>query len=131
VPLHELQQWQGEPAKDRDRRAAGILFRESLGICTHFCVLTHINHIDAVPYIPGYSVQKVHLPWRRWLDVVAREELCIVDWVKGIIPPGPDFDIKKLGASDVRAIAGSYVDAVLNGKDDYEAFSVIRWSEGV
>jgi hypothetical protein len=45
--------------------------------------------------------------------------------------PGPDFDIKKLGAGDVHEIAGSYVDNILNGTNNYQAFSVVRWSAGV
>jgi hypothetical protein len=54
-----------------------------------------------------------------------------IDWTDKIIPPGPDFDLKKLGASELREITGSYVDTIINGQDDYEAFSVLRWSAGV
>jgi hypothetical protein len=48
-------------------------------------------------------------------------------------PPGPNFDIKKLGAGDVHEIAGSYVDNILNDNDtdNYQAFSVVRWSASV
>jgi hypothetical protein len=70
------------------------------------------------------------LPWKRWVDLAAKEELCIISWVDGVMPPGPDFDIKKLGAGELRSLAGSYVDAILTGSDDYEAFSVIRWTAG-
>ena len=73
----------------------------------------------------------MHLPWKRWVELSAKEELCIVGWIDGILPPGPDFDIKKLGASELREIAGSYVDTVLNGNDNYDIFSVIRWTKGV
>jgi len=126
-----LQQRQGEAAKDRDRRAAGIIFRDSLGMCFHSSVFKLAKHVDTVLLLPVYSNQKIHLPWKRWLDIAAKEALCIIDWVNGILPPGPDFDIKKLGAGELRDIAGSYVDSVLNSGDDYDAFSVIRWTAGV
>lgn len=95
-------------------------------------MFTHINYIDTVPFLPVYSTtSKMRLPWKRWVEVAGKEELCIIDWVDGAIPPGPDFDIKKLGAPELREIAGSYVDGVLNGDNDPEAFSVIHWSAGV
>jgi hypothetical protein len=78
-----------------------------------------------------YSSLKIHLPWKRWLELAWKEFLCIIGWVDGVMPPGPDFDIKKLGAGDVREIAGSYVDNILNGTNNYQAFSVVRWSAGV
>jgi hypothetical protein len=77
-----------------------------------------------------YSNPRYHLPWKRWLDIAAKEELCIIGWVDGIIPPGYDFDIKKLGAGELREISGSYVDALLNGDDDHEVFSIIHWTPG-
>jgi hypothetical protein len=89
------------------------------------------DHVDAAPFLSTYSNQKIHLPWKRWLDIAARETLCIMDWVDGILPPGPKFDLKKLVAGEIRDIAGSYVDGTLNGSDDYEAFSMIHWSAGV
>jgi hypothetical protein len=94
-------------------------------------IFIRTNHIHTVSFLPVYSGQKLHLPWKRWLELAAKEALCIIDWVDGIIPPGPEFDIKKLGAGELRDIAGSYVDNILNGSDDYEVFSVIRWSAGV
>ena len=125
-----MEQRQGEPAKDRDRRAAGIIFRDSLGMRSRSLIFTHINHIDTVLFLPEYS-HKMRLPWKRWLDLAAKEFLCIIGWEDGIMPPGPEFDIKKLGAGELRDIAGSYVDNTLNDSDNYEAFSVIRWSKGV
>ena len=73
----------------------------------------------------------MHLPWKCWVELSAKEELCIVGWIDGILPPGPDFDIKKLGASKLQEIAGSYVDTILNGNDNYDVFSVIHWTKGV
>ncbi|KAI0245176.1 hypothetical protein BJV78DRAFT_1288807 [Lactifluus subvellereus] len=84
------------------------------------------KHVDAVTFLPGYTSQK--LPWKHWLDLVGKEQLCIINWEDKIRPPGPDFDVKKLGAGELRCIAGSYVDAILSGGDDYEAFSVVRWT---
>jgi hypothetical protein len=77
-----------------------------------------------------YSSLKIHLPWKRWLEL-AWKCLCIIGWVDGVMLPGPDFDIKKLGAGDVHEISGSYVDNILNGTNNYQAFSVVHWSAGV
>jgi hypothetical protein len=72
----------------------------------------------------------MNLPLKRWVELAAKEEVCMIGWEDGVMAPGPDFDIKKLGAGELRSLAGSYVDAILNGSDDYEAFSVIRWTPG-
>ncbi|KAI0245026.1 hypothetical protein BJV78DRAFT_1159252, partial [Lactifluus subvellereus] len=84
------------------------------------------KHVDAVTFLPGYSSQK--LPWKCWLNLAGKEQLCIINWEDKIRLPGPDFNVKKLGAGELRRIAGSYVNAILSGGDDYEAFSVVRWT---
>jgi hypothetical protein len=68
----------------------------------------------------------MHLPWKRWLEIAAQEELHMIGWEDRIMPPGPGFDTKKLGAGEVHDIAGSYVESALNGSDDYEALATIR-----
>ena len=93
--------------------------------------ITHINYIDVAPYISIYSTNKVRLPWKCWLEVAAKHKLCIAHWTDGIMPPGRDFDLKKLSASELRDLSGSYVDAMLNGNDNFEVFSVIPWSAGM
>jgi hypothetical protein len=100
-------------------------------MCSRSLVSTYINYIDAATFLPTYIDPRVRLPWKRWLDVAAKEELCINGWIEEVLPPGPDFDIKKLGAGALRDISGSYVDHLLNGTMDYEAFTVTRWSAGV
>lgn len=128
-----MHQRPGEAIKDRDRRVAGVIFRDSIGKYSNILSLpciTRIDCIDTAQFLPIYSKPKIHLPWKHWVELAAKEELCIVGWVDGIIPPGSDFDIKKLGAGELRKIVGSYIDHVLNGDNTYEAFSVIRWSEG-
>jgi hypothetical protein len=87
------------------------------------------KHVDAVSFLPAYS--SAHLPWSRWLDLAGKEQLCIIDWEDGIKPPGPDFHIRKLSAGDLCCIAGSYINTVLNGGDNYEAFSIVRWTAGM
>ena len=107
-----------------------MIFRDSLGMCFHSLVLARIDHVDTVSFLPGYSGQK-NLPWKHWLELTAKEAFCLIGWEDGILPPGPDFDIKKLTASEIRDVARSYVDSTLNGSDDYQAFSVICWSAGM
>ncbi|KAI0245513.1 hypothetical protein BJV78DRAFT_1287695 [Lactifluus subvellereus] len=84
------------------------------------------KHVDAVSFLPAYS--STRLPWSRWLNLAGKEQLCIINWEDGIKPPGPDFHIRKLSAGDLCCIAGSYVDTILNGGDNYEAFSIVRWT---
>jgi hypothetical protein len=127
----ELQQHLGEAAKDRGHCATEIILQDALGMCSLSLVFTHTNYIDTVPLLPMYFSQKMHLPWKCWVDVAAKEKLCIIDWINGVLPPGSDFNIKKLGASEIHEITGSYVDSILNGNIDYKVFSVICWSTGV
>jgi hypothetical protein len=77
-PPHELQQCQVGSAKDHDRHAAGIIFRDALG--TYLCslVFTLTNHSNIVLFLLMYSSLKIHLPWKRWLELAWRECLCMI-----------------------------------------------------
>jgi hypothetical protein len=75
---------------------------------------------------------KLHLPWKRWLEIAAEEELCIINWVDQLDPPpSPEFTLRNLGAQDLRDISGPYIENILYGHSDCESFSVIPWSEGM
>ena len=100
-------------------------------MCSHSPLFMHINYIDTVPLLLLYFGQKTNVSWKRWVELAAKEELCITGWTDGILPPGLDFEIRKMGAGELREITGSYVDSTLKNKDRYEAFSVARWSTGV
>jgi hypothetical protein len=43
------------------------------------------------------------------LDILYAEKLCIHDWPAGVPPPGPDFDLKALSASQLRALVVPYL----------------------
>ena len=43
------------------------------------------------------------------LDILYAEKLCIHDWPAGVPPPGPDFDLKALSASQLRALVAPYL----------------------
>lgn len=53
------------------------------------------------------------------LDILYSMQLCIHDWPAGVPPPGPDFDLKSLSASQLRALVGPYLRMHLG--DMYEA----------
>jgi hypothetical protein len=99
-------------------------------VCNSPWLSLHAKHVDAVLFLPTYSSLRLHLLWKRWLDLTGKEQLCIINWEDGIRPPGPDFNAKMLGAGDLHRITGSYVDTILGGGEDYEAFSVVRWTTG-
>jgi hypothetical protein len=43
------------------------------------------------------------------LDVLYSTRLCIHDWPAGVPPPGTDFDLKALSASQLRTLVGPYL----------------------
>ena len=43
------------------------------------------------------------------LNTLYAEKLCIHDWPAGVPPPGPDFDLKALSASQLRALVVPYL----------------------
>ncbi|KAG1898411.1 uncharacterized protein F5891DRAFT_1190792 [Suillus fuscotomentosus] len=43
------------------------------------------------------------------LDILYAEKLCVHDWPTGVPPPGPDFDLKALSASQLRALVAPYL----------------------
>jgi hypothetical protein len=48
----------------------------------------------------------------RWLDMLNTlyvEQLFILNWPAGVPPPGPDFDLKALSASQLRALVVPYL----------------------
>ncbi|KIK36554.1 hypothetical protein CY34DRAFT_94148, partial [Suillus luteus UH-Slu-Lm8-n1] len=47
--------------------------------------------------------------WLTMLDILYAEKLCIHDWPAGVPPPGPDFDLKALSASQLRALVAPYL----------------------
>jgi hypothetical protein len=53
------------------------------------------------------------------LDILYSWWLCIHDWLAGVPPPGPDFNLKSLSASQLYALVGSYLKKHLG--DMYEA----------
>lgn len=53
------------------------------------------------------------------LDTLYAEKLCIHDWPAGVPPPGSDFDLKALSASQLRALVAPYLRSHLGAM--YEA----------
>ena len=98
---------------------------ETCLVCTSPQLSLHAKCVDAMLFLPAYSSLRLHLLWKCWLNLAGKEQLCIFNWEDGIRLLGPDFNAKKLGARDLCHITGSYVDTILGGGEDYQAFSVV------
>lgn len=55
-----------------------------------------------------------------------------MNYPDGVIPPGPDFDIKKLTPAELQLLVGRYITAVQAGEDVTETtFYVAKWLQGM
>jgi hypothetical protein len=57
----------------------------------------------------GHPLKTSNSRWLTMLDVLYAEKLCIYDWPAGVPPPGCDFDLKALSASQLRALVAPYL----------------------
>ncbi|KAG1730174.1 hypothetical protein EDB19DRAFT_1912998 [Suillus lakei] len=57
----------------------------------------------------GHPLKTSNSRWLTMLDILYTEKLCIHDWPAGVPPPGPDFDLKALSASQLRALVAPYL----------------------
>ena len=72
------------------------------------------------------------LPWKQFDDVAAKEQICIVNYPDDVIPPGPNFDVKKLSSTELQLLVGPYIAAVQAEKDiTGTTFRVKKWSQGM
>ncbi|KAG1896095.1 uncharacterized protein F5891DRAFT_983787 [Suillus fuscotomentosus] len=90
----------GKSTRDRNRMVAPLIISEAFA--------------DA-----GHPSKTLNSRWMRMLDILYSTQLCIHDWPAGVPPPGPDFDLKSLSASQLRALVGPYLRKHLG--DMYEA----------
>ncbi|KAG1888478.1 uncharacterized protein F5891DRAFT_987770 [Suillus fuscotomentosus] len=90
----------GKSARDRNRMVAPLIISEAFA--------------DA-----GHPSKTSNNRWMRMLDILYSTQLCIHDWPAGVPPPGPDFDLKSLSASQLHTLVGPYLRKHLG--DMYEA----------
>ncbi|KAG1722128.1 hypothetical protein EDB19DRAFT_1916856 [Suillus lakei] len=90
----------GKSARDRNHMVAPIIIGEAFA--------------DA-----GHPSRTLNSRWTRMLDILYSMQLCIHDWPAGIPPPGPDFDLKSLSASQLCTLVGPYLRMHLS--NTYEA----------
>ncbi|KAG2073022.1 hypothetical protein BDR04DRAFT_1116561 [Suillus decipiens] len=57
----------------------------------------------------GHVLKTSNSRWITMLDILYLTRLCIHDWPAGVPPPGPDFDLKSLSASQLHALVGLYL----------------------
>ncbi|KAJ8580672.1 hypothetical protein M405DRAFT_869310 [Rhizopogon salebrosus TDB-379] len=80
----------GKSARDRNRRVAPMIIGEKFAEA-------------------GHPLKTSNSRWLTMLDTLYAEKLCIHDWPAGVPPPGPDFDLKALSASQLRALVVPYL----------------------
>ncbi|KAG1751731.1 hypothetical protein EDB19DRAFT_1824642 [Suillus lakei] len=76
----------GKPARDRNRKVAPMIITEA-----------------------GHPLKTSNSRWLTMLDILYAKKLCIHDWPAGVPPPGPDFELKALSASQLCALVASYL----------------------
>ncbi|KAG2104649.1 uncharacterized protein F5147DRAFT_775471 [Suillus discolor] len=80
----------GKSDRDRNRMVAPVVISEAFAEA-------------------GHVLKTSNSRWMTMLDVLYSTRLCIHDWPAGVQPPGPDFDLKSLSASQLRALVGPYL----------------------
>ena len=91
-----------------------------------------ITHFFLANHLPRYRAGNSNLPWKHWTEFSAKEQLTIVNYPDGVLPPGPDFKIKKVSAMALQLLVGRYIEAIEKG-DNTEGthFSIEKWKDGV
>ncbi|KAG1887861.1 hypothetical protein F4604DRAFT_1916717 [Suillus subluteus] len=79
-----------KPARDRNRKVAPLMISEKFAEA-------------------GHPLKTSNSRWLTMLDILYAEKLCIHDWPAGVPPPGPDFELKALSASQLRALVAPYL----------------------
>ncbi|KAG2109834.1 uncharacterized protein F5147DRAFT_772685 [Suillus discolor] len=80
----------GKSDRDRNRMVAPVIISEAFA--------------DA-----GQALKTSNSRWMTMLDVLYSSRLCIHDWPTGVPPPGPDFNLKSLSASQLCTLVGPYL----------------------
>ncbi|KAG2039380.1 hypothetical protein BDR03DRAFT_1009011 [Suillus americanus] len=80
----------GKPARDRNRKVAPMMISEKFAEASHLLKTSNSR-------------------WLTMLDILYAEKLCIHDWPAGVPPPGPDFELKALSASQLHALVAPYL----------------------
>ncbi|KAG1838868.1 hypothetical protein DFJ58DRAFT_845910 [Suillus subalutaceus] len=91
----------GKPARDRNRKVAPMITVRNLYPSN---LLTKCWVAEA-----GHLLKTLNSRWLTMLDILYAEKLCIHDWPAGVPPPGPDFDLKALSASQLCVMVAPYL----------------------
>ncbi|KAG1723151.1 hypothetical protein EDB19DRAFT_1916250 [Suillus lakei] len=79
-----------KPARDRNRKVVPMMISEKFAEA-------------------GHPLKTSNSRWLTMLDILYAEKLCIHDWPTGVPPPGPDFELKSLSASQLHALVAPYL----------------------
>jgi hypothetical protein len=74
------------------------------------------------------AVKKVH--WSKWLKTAMVYKLRIVNWPKGVKPPGPGFDPKNLSTPALHRLVQGFVEHKTNGIPLDNVPKLERWTAG-
>ena len=109
-----------------------MLFCDQIGELPDVFVDHHLTSSLTVVYCPHYQLASTKLTWEQFDDVAAKEQICIVNYLDGVIPPGPNFDIKKLSVMELQLLVGPYI-AAIQAEEDIAGttFHVVKWPQGM
>ena len=121
----------GEALHDCDRRICGVIFCDQIGKFPWTLPLYKLWCCGLAAICPCYQLSTSKLPWKHFKEVATREHICIENYPDDVMPPGPDFDLKKLSPADLQLLVGPYITAVQAKKEVAgTSFYMTKWSQG-
>ncbi|KAG1803294.1 uncharacterized protein BJ212DRAFT_1487084 [Suillus subaureus] len=80
----------GKSARDRNRKVAPMIISEKFAEA-------------------GHPLKTLNNRWLDMLNTLYVEQLFILNWPAGVLPPGPNFDLKALSVSQLHALVVPYL----------------------
>ena len=107
-----------------------MLFHDQIGELPDVFVDHRLTSSLTAVYCPRYQPASTKLPWKQFDDVAAKEQICIVNYPDGVIPPGPNFNVNKLSITELQLLVGQYI-AAIQAEEDIAGtiFRVVKWPQ--
>lgn len=83
-------------------------------------------HCEVAEELDNTPVLK--FPWVDWANHAYKLRVCIINWPKDVLPPGPGFKIRKLNEKALRPVIRAYIRHCREGTE--ETFPrIVPWSD--